>query len=48
LQLTERYFKALDAPLGKDLVVFDSSAHTPFMGEPEKFDRELLRVKEVR
>jgi hypothetical protein len=31
--------------MGKHLVVFDRSAHTPFMGEPEKFNQELVKVK---
>jgi hypothetical protein len=36
----------LDASLGKQLVIFESSANTPFMGEAEKFNRELVRVKD--
>ena len=36
---------ALEAAQGKELVVFDRSAHTPFMGEARKFNRELVRVK---
>jgi pimeloyl-ACP methyl ester carboxylesterase len=46
LELVEEYYKALDAPLGKQLIIFDESAHTPFMGEVEKFNQELVRVKE--
>lgn len=46
LLLTEHYFEELDAPFGKNLVIFDSSAHTPFMGETEKFNQELIEVKE--
>jgi pimeloyl-ACP methyl ester carboxylesterase len=45
LDVTERYFQRLDAPKGKELVVFGSSAHTPFLGEALKLNRELLRVK---
>ncbi len=45
LQLVEEYFEMLDAPKGKQLVRFEKSAHTPFMGEAEKFNRELIRVK---
>jgi pimeloyl-ACP methyl ester carboxylesterase len=45
LQVTQRYFERLDAPMGKHLVVFDQSAHTPLMGEPEKFNQELVGVK---
>lgn len=46
LEATRNYFEQLDAPLGKQLVVFERSAHTPFMGEPEKFNQELVKVKE--
>lgn len=46
LELVEEYYQALDAPLGKQLIVFEESAHTPNMGEAEKFYRELVRVKE--
>ena len=45
LQLVEKYFEILDAPKGKQLVRLEKSAHTPFMGEAEKFNRELVRVK---
>jgi pimeloyl-ACP methyl ester carboxylesterase len=45
LQVTREYFEQLDAPKGKQLVVFEQSAHTPFMGEPQKFSQELVRVK---
>lgn len=45
-QLTDEYFDKVKAPKGKELVVFEQSAHTPFMAEPEKFNREILRVKE--
>ena len=46
LQLVERYFETLHAPTGKQLVVFKKSAHTPFMAEAERFNQEMLRVKE--
>lgn len=46
LQVTSRYFESLIAPQGKELVIFEESAHTPFFGEPEKFNRELVRIKE--
>jgi pimeloyl-ACP methyl ester carboxylesterase len=47
LQETQRYFEMHDAPMGKHLVMFDRSAHTPFMNEPEKFNQELVSVKEA-
>ena len=43
-RLVEEYFEVIDAPL-KRLVVFESSAHTPFLGEPEKFSEEVINVK---
>ncbi len=45
LSLVEEYLSSLEAPAGKELVVFSNSAHTPFMAEPELFHRELIRVK---
>jgi pimeloyl-ACP methyl ester carboxylesterase len=45
LRVTQQYFEKIKAPMGKHLVVFDRSAHTPFMGEPEKFNQELVKVK---
>ncbi len=45
LQLVEQYIKMLNAPIGKQLVIFEESAHAPFMGEPEKFNQEMVRVK---
>ncbi len=45
LALVEDYYELLEAP-GKELVVFPESAHTPFLGEPEEFNRQMRRVKE--
>ncbi len=42
--LAERYFEALEAPRGKDLVWFGRSGHALRAEEPKKFDEELLRV----
>ncbi len=39
----EQYFSALDAP-SKQLVWFESSAHTPHLDEPRKFRELLLRT----
>jgi len=44
LQLVQEYYTILDAPF-KEIVTFENSAHTPFLGEPDKFTRELIRVK---
>ena len=45
LELVRRYFEVLKAPKGKQLIIFENSAHTPFMKEPEKFYQEMVRVK---
>lgn len=45
LAVTRAYVDALEAPEGKELVVFENSAHTPFLAEPERFERALVRVK---
>ncbi len=42
--LVEEYYEMIEAPR-KELVVFDSSAHTPFLGEPEKFSWEVIRIQ---
>ncbi len=44
--LVEAYAAALDAPAGAEVVVFEDSAHTPFLAEPERFASELLRVRD--
>lgn len=45
LQLVKSYFEVLDAPHGQHLVIFESSAHTPFMGEADRFNQEMRQVK---
>ena len=42
--LAERYFEDLEAPRGKELVWFEHSGHALRAEEPEKFDKEMLRV----
>jgi len=46
LAATRAYVDSLDASTGKELVVFERSAHTPFFAEPERFVQEVVRVKE--
>ncbi len=41
--LVEEYHEIIDAPK-KELVVFENSAHTPFLGETEKFYNEIIEV----
>jgi pimeloyl-ACP methyl ester carboxylesterase len=43
--LAERYYQALQAPKGKQLIWFEESAHMPQHEEPGKFRGILLRVK---
>ena len=43
-QLIKEYFEKIAAPV-KELITFKNSAHTPFLGEPEKFSREIIRIK---
>ena len=43
-QLVEEYYEMIEAP-HKELVIFDSSAHTPFLAEPEKFSREIINIQ---
>ncbi len=44
LRLVEEYFQILDAPF-KELVIFEESAHTPFLAEPEKFMQAVIDVR---
>ena len=45
LEAVKQYYQELDAPKGKQLIIFETSAHTPFLAEPEKFNRELISIK---
>lgn len=47
LQATREYFDLLETPAGKKPVLFEESAHMPFMAEPERFSRALVDVKET-
>ncbi len=40
--MAERYFGALDAPRGKQLIWFDNSGHWPQLEEPDKFRAVLI------
>jgi pimeloyl-ACP methyl ester carboxylesterase len=46
LAATKVFFDKLEAPAGKQMVIFEDSAHTPFLAEPEKFTEEVLKVKQ--
>jgi pimeloyl-ACP methyl ester carboxylesterase len=43
--LVEEYFEFLDAPFGKHFLLMEKTAHSPFMGDPERFNREIVRIK---
>jgi pimeloyl-ACP methyl ester carboxylesterase len=45
-ELTRAYVDALDAPRGKDLFVFDGTAHAPFMAEPQQFAQTLRTIRD--
>jgi len=42
-QLVEEYYNQIKAPV-KRLVVFEDSAHTPFISENDKFSNELISI----
>jgi pimeloyl-ACP methyl ester carboxylesterase len=42
----ERYYHALNAHAGKQLIWFDDSAHMPYYEDPTKFREVLLKVKQ--
>jgi pimeloyl-ACP methyl ester carboxylesterase len=42
-QLSEEFYASLQAP-HKELIWFEESAHTPDLDEPEKFQREVIRI----
>ncbi len=44
LVLIEDYFERIEAPK-KELIIFENSAHTPFLGEREKFYKEVINIK---
>lgn len=44
--MAERYFEALAAPRGKQLIWFEDSGHWPHLEEPDHFQDELVRAAE--
>jgi len=44
-QLVKEYFELLEAPQ-KELILFEHSAHTPFLAEPEKFSSTIINIKQ--
>ncbi|SMO60530.1 Pimeloyl-ACP methyl ester carboxylesterase [Fodinibius sediminis] len=44
--LVKEYYQFVQAPRGKVLISFRHSAHTPFIAETVRFNREVIRVKQ--
>jgi len=44
--LVEEYYEFVQAPRGKELIMMENTAHTPFMGDPVRFNREVNRIKQ--
>ncbi len=45
-ELAEEYYKVLEAPMGKHMVWFDESGHSPCFEEKDKFAQEMVKVVE--
>jgi pimeloyl-ACP methyl ester carboxylesterase len=43
----EKFYHQLEAPLGKELIWFDHSAHWPFLEEPQRFHEVLCHIHET-
>ncbi len=43
-EVAQRYFEALDAPRGKQIVWFEQSGHWPHFEEPVKYQEQLLAI----
>ena len=46
-KLVEEYYQFVEAPEGKSLIVMDDVAHTPFMGDPDRLNREVMQIKQI-
>ena len=44
-QLSEEFYASLEAP-HKELIWFEESAHTPDLDEPDKFQRQVIKIGE--
>jgi pimeloyl-ACP methyl ester carboxylesterase len=44
--LVKEYYGKLDAPNGKELILFEDSAHSIFWDEPERFEAEVIMALE--
>jgi pimeloyl-ACP methyl ester carboxylesterase len=46
-ELVEEYYRFVEAPEGKTLIVMEGVAHTPFLGDPKGFHSELNQIKQL-
>ena len=46
-EMAERYFAALEAPKGKQLIWFDNSGHWPQLEEPGRYQRAIREIADV-
>ena len=44
-RLVQEYLDSLEALQGKELILFEDSAHTPFLSQPDAFHQALRRIK---
>jgi len=44
-ELIQEYVEALNAPAGKELIIMEGTAHTPFIGDPEQFHQIISGIK---
>lgn len=43
--LVQEYCEFVDAPQGKELIIMEGTSHAPFLGDPAKFNKEVVRIK---
>lgn len=46
-ELVEKYSEFVHAPKGKQLIVMENCSHAPFMGSPERFNCEIIKIKKA-
>ncbi|TVR67489.1 MAG: alpha/beta hydrolase [Spirochaetaceae bacterium] len=46
LEAVRSYYEVLDAPRGKELIVFEEAAHTPFFQDEERFVNVLVEIRD--
>lgn len=46
VEAVRRYMEVLDAPQGKELILFEEAAHTPFFHDEERFVKVLVEIRD--